>query len=189
MSRRSFFEVASVLLGVYFIVDAFASLPWLLAYPRLRERGSLREYLILIKPFPFLIAGLCLIAKRATLASWLFPNDAEHENSSNRSVRRSDHFEIGVKLMGLYFFVRTLTPAVELLVELKQTGRDGLEPRRALATVLVLGVALTLLLKSAWLAGILSADDSNETLEPTPAGSEMPRAPDSADEPPAGQRT
>jgi hypothetical protein len=187
MSRRSFFEVASVLFGVCFIVHAFASLPWLMTYPRLGEHAGLRQFLILLQPLRYVIAGLCLISKRTTLACWLFPNEEQDAKSSKPSIRGSHCFEIGAKLLGLYFFVRSLTPAVELLIDLKQKGRDGLEPRSALATVLVLGVSFTLLLKSAWLAGMLYADGTNDTLEPTPAGSEMPQVSDSTDEPRDGE--
>lgn len=182
MSRRSFFEVASVLLGIFFIVSAFGSLPMIVAYPWLGEEGGLRKFLVWLGPFLYVLAGLCLISRSVALAWWLFPNEEQDAKPSKPIVRLSQYFAVGARLLGLYSFIRFLPQAVTLLVDLKERGRDGLEIRSALATILVLGVSLTILLKSDWLAGMLYGDDARDDSGSTPH-SEIPEAPVSADEP------
>jgi hypothetical protein len=39
MTKRAFYEVASTLLGVYFIVSAFSAIPLLSMYPRPQDQS------------------------------------------------------------------------------------------------------------------------------------------------------
>ena len=162
MSRRAFFEVASTLLGLYFIVSGFSSLPLLLMHPGFHQVTVFRQIQVLLSPILFVVAGLCLILKNRALAGWLF-TDEDEVKPTRQAIRLSQCFEVGARLLGLYFLVAHSLPSVTgMAVDVKENGFDGLEIRSALATSLVLIASLVMLLKSDWLAGILYSDpDSN----------------------------
>ncbi len=167
MSRRAFFEVASALLGVYFIVSGFSALPMMLNYPGLHEASVFQQLLIWGGPVLYVLAGLCLISKSRTLASWLFTLDEAEAKNSGQTFRLSQYFEVGVRLLGLYYLVGSLPSVVRVAVDVKEAGLVGLEIRSALSTILWLVASLVMLLKSGWLAGMLYADADSGTVEPS----------------------
>lgn len=190
MTRRALFEVASTLLGVYFIVSAFSAIPLLSMSPRLQyqsvfqSQSIARQLLLWLGPFLYVLAGLCLIAKHRAWARWLFPENDTEQQLAPETVRLGRYFELGVKLLGLNFVVHFLPSAVRVVADAQEKGLVGLDIRGAWATILVLGSSLIMVFKSNLLASLLYAEADNSGAEPPPGSPERQQSSAAAEEPP-----